>query len=257
MVERFRVARHGGVPWSQAIYQTVELTDHAGRDPERVVGRQLSAALDDLGIDHLIVAGLDPVDSPTERSDCGDGAALGLFEQFIDARAPIVGADANLLLTNAGGNGCGYIGGNTATAPGGNITHDPGRRVMQGRDAWHRNVSAAMHETGHMMGFVHDPHPGWGDNVDGEWHRTPTNSANGVVNLCGRPIPDRLYTPVVNHLYFNDCVAQHIKISVKPPLQQTPEPDEPGDPGDPSGPSAAALVAGGAIAAALLARPSG
>lgn len=226
MVAEIRVARHGGTPWTQTIYQTDALTGANGRIPERVVSRQLSAALDDLAIDHVIRFEFEPFDSPTEDVSCDqETSSLSPFMDFLSGPAPVVALDSNLLLTNAAGGGCAVVNnpdirGNAGVSAGGNIDQDPGVRIMEDTTRWGGNVSAALHEVGHNMGFPHDPHPGWGANVGGRWNRTPTTAANDVENLCGEFIEARAHNAVNNHLYYNDCVAAHMLVEEKEPLEQ-------------------------------------
>lgn len=226
MPEEIRVARHGGTPWAQTIYQTRKLTAANGYIPQRVVARQLSAALDGLGIDHVIRFGFRAFDAPTEDTGCGNDAAIEPWMDFLENEAPVVSMDSNLLITNADGGGCGVVDntevrGNAGVGPGGNIDTDPGAFIEMEASRWGSNVSACLHEVGHNMGFVHDPHPGWADNIGSAWHRTPTNSAAGINNLCGVAIPPRNKSSVVNHLYYNGCVAEHLLIENKKPLDLT------------------------------------
>lgn len=261
MPEVHRVATHGGTPWIQTVYQTQTLTNQNGRAPEDVFVRQLSASLDELGVDHEIHYNFTPVAVSSQVAHCvsgsseadwrapsggavdrgagrvGDppfsdrpsppgvraGHALDDFDVFIDQRAPVIAPDSNILLTAAPGGGCAWTNGNTATAGMGDVTHDPGERVLAGkpleRDPWAGGVHAALHELGHNMGYGHRGGGGlaWNNDVRGYWNRTPTAAAI-YSNACGEAMPARLHDNVSYHLYYHDCVGETMDIEPKPPL---------------------------------------
>lgn len=225
MPEEIAVTRHDRAEWwEQSIYQTTDLYGVNDRTPERIVARQLSHALDQLGINHRIHYGFPPRDSEKfdKRSTCGehDGKRSGYYRwrRWIDQeKIPFVARDSNMLIMETGSGGCGALGGNVCTTPGKYISRDPGEPITAEDSRWAMNISACLHEVGHNMGFEHDPHPGYGYNDDtlGKWFRTPNQNANPVTNLCGEQIERRQYNQIVSVLEYNDCVANHISITNK------------------------------------------
>lgn len=245
-----RVDSYGGVPWEQTIYQTEVLTQTHGRVPEDVVARQVSAGLDDLGVDHVIHYGFDPVPASTEDPGCSSGSpvsspppevdrgnvtisdtgprgpapvgALGEFEQYLGLDGLVATQDSNMLLTDqAGGGGCAHVGGNVCVAGAGSIHTDTGGRIMRGREDIHDSISAAMHEVTHNMGSRHSGgNFGLAWNGDVYWHRTPSAAVFNQIseNACGEDIPGRDRQDFMDELWYPDCVGGAMEVVHKPPL---------------------------------------
>lgn len=266
--KQIRVDDYGGTPWTQTIYQTVELTNQNDRNPENVVARQLTESLRDLGIDHVIDYGFDAVPVDSQNPLCPDEACpttattsglvdFGVGEQewghqpqttafarcdwteYLDTSAPVVAEDSNLLLTNNDGGGCASVGGNYGVAGASGTDSDPGDRIVQGNDDWAIGVTSALHEIGHNMGNGHADHAGYSWNSEQYWHRTPYGPADDPsgqekTNRCGETIPSKQHSETMHMLYFWDCQAQHMSIEPKPPLD--------GGGGGPGGPEASFTV---------------
>lgn len=220
MVEEILVDRFGSDEWLDlAIYVQPTVRFEKGNIPGRVVARQISATYEENGVDHRIKYDFSPAPGEIDgKSVCGDDNPINAFGTWLTQESPYQAADANLLMMDTEGGGCG--GGNTATVPVRNITHDPERVIESGDGDWAQNVSACLHELGHCLGIDHNPHPGlgWNDHDREVWHRTPNNSANGVDNLCGDRIESREYNSKVSHLYFTECSYQHFEYADKPPI---------------------------------------
>lgn len=221
MVVVDRVAENRNTPFELNIYQSEAVTTRNVRFPERSVSRHIIASFEDFNRDIRIVRGFEPVPVLQQQSVCpdpGEPDGIGEWQTNLGSDvAPSVASDSNLLIMDTGGGGCGAIGGNYCTAPGRHITHDPGF-VDIGTGDTIGNIHACMHEVAHNMGYVHNPHPGWGNNISGRWHRTPSVGGNDFENRCGEFIPERQHTPVTHHNYYHDCVFQHMKITDKPLL---------------------------------------
>lgn len=255
-----RVTSYGGRPWIQTIYQSVKLTNAQGKTPETVVARQMSEALDRLGIDHEVHYGFDPVPVSTEQAYCGSSSAvavgdqthidtgrgiigdpplsgdpnptstsaLGEFSTYVNEEAPKAAADSNALLTNVDGGGCAWVGGRSAVAGATHIGTDPGEFVphTEPNNDWGGNVYAAIHEIGHNMGFAHEDNAGmsFNDHENEWWWQSPMGTPD-TVNRCDEQIPPKQYVPIAYLLEYHDCVAQAIEIERKPPLEPNTNPD--------------------------------
>lgn len=235
-MEEFRIARFNNTPVRGTIYSEQSLVDAHGRAPERAAARQLSWTYEEHGqTDHVIAFDLAPVPdvavpggSGCDPQNPGNQALDDWVRYQQGGKAERVEPDFNLLLLNQPHGGCSYPGTKSGVAPAAAITHDPGRVVARGNDAWARNVSATMHEAGRMHGVgtsrIFDIHPGrgWNDDLFQRWHRTPNQNQPGIENACGEPIPERKYDQAVSELWFNPCFYEHWKVVDKPPLEQDP-----------------------------------
>lgn len=246
------VDRNGGIPWTQTIYQTQQLTNENGRAPERVVARQVSSSLDDIGVDHVIHYDFPPVSIATQRPNCslppeahsvdvgdptdgplisdppqdssvdiaGHRSARVEFEEYLFQNEAVEAVDSNLILTTSNDGGCATVGGNTASAGGGGIESDPGELLVRGRDERDRSIHSAMHEIAHNMGNSHEENAGMSWNGPEYWHTTPAaarNSAFDVMeNMCGESVGPRDRQSFIDELYYHDCQAAQMEVVPKP-----------------------------------------
>lgn len=135
--------------------------------------------------------------------------------------------DSNIMLVDAGGGGCGSVGGHQCVAGAdaiGDMAYDPSTSTSTAINQIH-NV---MHEFGHNMGYGHpsydDECPAGGGEAwidgHGRWNRHPCVPGNGCTNRCGFEIEDRSGTTsnvVVFHPTFTDCTADQFKSNMSPP----------------------------------------
>jgi hypothetical protein len=205
------------------VYSSERLHHRNGRVSERVAARFLREALGESAHNVDVRTGYRLVDAPDEEAHCS-GDALGEFDPDPAAK------DANVLLLDDHGGGCGFISGNRCTAPARHIDREvPYRRTGEGD--LYRNVGAVLHEVMHNLGSKHDHDPymegmqhwgaGWNEHNTlwgfrlpwgGRWHRTPCVAGNDTVNACGRRIPDRQYGKTVYHLHYTDCALNNLVV---------------------------------------------
>lgn len=201
------------------IRSTEILREENGAYPEWVAATFLSEALDRAGFNYDITWNYaDAISTPTEQAVCGDGSAFVSWSYKVNNAEVPVAPDSNILLTNAQGGGCGYIGGNVATAPGGPIDHFRAY-YESGRVDYDGAVHAILHEFLHNMGLGHDEdsetagnqYPGTGWNEHGRWHQTPGYGGGTGENACGEMIPEKAFDRIEFHHYFHDCTIELMK----------------------------------------------
>lgn len=205
--------------WEQTIYTTQALYDRNGRAPEEMVAQYVERAFGRLGVKVDVQTGFSPLPDPYDDPRCQENTRTSfnfMNDRKNNGELPFVAKDSNLLLVDTVGGGCAGVGGSTAVA--GAKPIDRVRSMVESSaEKYHRGVHAPLHEIGHNMGFSHSPHPGaaWNDDseIPGKWHRTPTVAENGAENICGEWIPSRRHDATVRHLYYNDCVADHMSIA--------------------------------------------
>lgn len=218
------------------IYQTEKLTDANDRIPEETVKKYLEKAFDRGDLDHDITVGFDPIDTDTEKTVCASDSVIREFGPMVkDEEIESVAKDSNVLITESGGGGCGWVGGNVCVTPGKHITAEI-PHMWSGRGKTHSNIHANLHEVGHNLGAKHDhddqvdgaQHLGMGWNEDppelfgvpldflpyfsGTWHRTPNVAGSGAENECGEMVPDKEYETTVNEQYYADCAIESFEI---------------------------------------------
>jgi hypothetical protein len=205
------------------IRQSKRLAAKNGTIPEEMAAIHIEAALHLVGIGCRIRYGFPEVEPPEEDSSC-DGPTHDWYKEQVrgwDKR----GEDTNLLLVASEGGGCGqWWDEKVATAPA-LFLNERRPWSSEGSDRWHSNIQAILHEMGHTLSAHHDhddeqkgnQYPG-NVRLDHEsqvWRYTPTVfNADGGVNLCGSPQPDREeynhYKKVRLHTY-TDCAGELFK----------------------------------------------
>jgi hypothetical protein len=192
------------------------LDERNGQIPEEMAAVFTSTALSQAGFGYRIRFGFDPVDSPDEVAHCS-GESHDWYETVV-ADWDEAARDANLLLVDADGGGCGQgwpprVG----TVPG---RHLDERREYEseGSDRFHSTVQSILHELGHCLGSHHDHDPenpddqhpgmGWNDHDDRVYRYTPTAFGNDLVNRCGEQVPKREYDTGVRVHEFHDCAVE-------------------------------------------------
>lgn len=203
-----------------SIRQTEALTEANGRSPEQTVAVYLKNALHRANHKYEITFDHEPVSVESQQATCGEGSAFKEWSEIVSNEAvDHLRKDSNVLITNARGGGCGYIGGNVCTTPGAEIRRYRSYQKT-GVGQPYRNIQANLHEVGHNLGAAHDmdddtfgkQHPGMGWNEDGRWHRTPTCAGNGAPNYCGEMVEEREQSldDAVRHLYYHDCFVENV-----------------------------------------------
>ncbi|MFB6371651.1 MAG: M12 family metallo-peptidase, partial [Bradymonadaceae bacterium] len=166
---------------------------------------------------------------PDEKSNCSAGEAPDWWATQIDlGKVATVRKDANVLMLDSDGGGCGAIAGDHGTTPARNI--DEARKWTEvGHDDWHRNMHGTLHEIGHQLGARHDHQEDtkgkqhWGsawiaEDEQGKswWHRTPTVAGNGAPNQCGEPIEKRQRDSEAGakrHQVYGECAADNFIVA--------------------------------------------
>lgn len=229
-----RVARHGGTPWDQSIYTNVELLPSENDETQLTQGQieetsalYISNALDQLGVDHVIHGGFQPVDVTFF-----DG-----WKEMVDNREiPFVAADSNLMLSDFGPADNGTIGGNAAEGAAEAVAEglsEVPRWTQYGGEEWHQKLNQQLAAIGRNMGFPAEPSESPGHQIVCGCLRTRSPLMSGIfpdgpyTNLCGKEVPtipnDCIFSSTAyNHLY-EPCVADHMEIADKPPLNVTVE----------------------------------
>jgi len=205
-----------------AIRSSKELRGENGTIPEEMAVLYLSHSLDKMNFGFTIRYDFEPITPPDNISGCG-GESFDWFREFVSAWGNCA-SDANLLITNADGGGCGISSTpGVCTVPGRNISERT-EYVSEGSDGFHSNIQSILHEFGHCLGAHHDhdktmeglQHPGraWVDN--GEYRYTPTTLGGGTVNKCGERVPEERdeYTKIRVH-EFSNCAEDVFRESLE------------------------------------------
>jgi len=211
------------------IFQTEALTERNGWAPARTIVNTIYGVFN--GTEYNVNATYQPVrvDLDCEEVPHCSSDALPTFSSWV-TNQQYQSKDANLLLMDAGGGGCGYVGGTAATAPARHITEER-EYVTAGEGDFHRNVNAVLHELAHNLGMKPDyddnrpgnQHLGEGWNEHnmfwifrlpwgGRWHKTPCCTGNGVQNICGTTVPNREYGKAVYHHEYTDCALDRLTV---------------------------------------------
>lgn len=216
-----------------ALYSTFALADRRKRVAERTMSHYIVSALEDTAYNYRITYMHPLVEDAGENVSHCRGETFDHWRDLvnndeIERRAN----DANILLCDAPGGGCGAVGGRVATAPARHIEYTmPYQRTGTGRA--HSNIHATLHELAHNLGCWHDhdddrpgkQHCGLGWNqpvtlfgfelpfLGGDWHRTPSVAGNGAPNRCDEYIENRNFSSVVYHQYFHDCALNNFEVA--------------------------------------------
>jgi hypothetical protein len=215
-------------PIKMTIHMSGELIDTNGRIGEKMVALYAARAFEQAGYGYEITYNLLAQQPPDQASNCSAGEAPQWWGNRVRfGEVKVLRKDANILMTNAGGGGCGAIGGLYGTTPGNNINEMREWHPI-GTDDWQRNMHGTLHEIGHQLGARHDHE----DDVDGQqhwgagwnetdengttwWHRTPNTAGNGNPNFCDTYIEKRQTQPnVKRHQTYNECATA--RFDVKP-----------------------------------------
>lgn len=211
-----------GAPFDDAptirvtVRSSVALLARNGRVSERMVALYAARAFEEAGYNFEVVSFLPAESPPDEAAVCGGGEAFSWWQSRVnsDDATLVRRKDANLLILDAAGGGCGAVGGWVGTSAGRHIDEERPWAAM-GSDTWHRNVHGNLHELGHQLGMRHDHEPdvpgaqhrGAGWNEGGFWHRTPSVAGSGAPNHCGDDIEQKNATAIMRHQTYSPCAA--------------------------------------------------
>lgn len=179
---------------------TLHVAQGPGQEPpnaEDVVARYLARALANTGVNARVKWGLPTQPSESEDTSCPQGVdhtvAYDWWEDRYysgDLDDEHTSKDSNLLLTNAGGGGCGATNGGDICVAGCGPTTIPyptqDELVLHDTGAW--SVMNAVHEVGHNLDQGHASGYAIRDASAGEY-RLPPNYTKGGTTYCGEPSP--------------------------------------------------------------------
>jgi len=215
-------------PIEMTLHSSIQVLRTNGRVSERMVARYAARAFEEAGYGYEVVYNLVPEQPPDEKSNCSAGDAPQWWRDRVQLEdVPVLRKDANVLMLDANGGGCGAIAGKYGTTPARNI--DEAREWTEvGHDDWHRNMHGTLHEIGHQLGARHDHvdeqegRQHWGsawiaEDDDGEmwWHRTPNVAGNGAPNFCGDMIEQRqrdTEAGAKRHQVYAECATERFVV---------------------------------------------
>lgn len=202
------------------IYSSRKVIDRNARIGERMVARYAARAFARAGYNYEIVYNLPAQSPPDEVAVCSSGRSFGWWSRKVrDGNIPVRRKDANVLITDAPGGGCGAVGGMAGTTAGRYINEER-PHVWMGEDLWHRNIHGNLHEIGHQLGASHDhdrsrpgnQHIGYAYVRGGKFYRTPNVAGSNGPNWCGTMIDGQRGASIVRMQYFCPCALRHFRI---------------------------------------------
>lgn len=200
-----------------SVRQTAELSAKAKAHPENQLAAYLERAFDRINVPYKVVYDLPPVGDNFPPSDAGKREQLKEWSDRINADAPGIQKDSNILLTNRPGGGMAYSGAKAAIGPGGTLTEDFNMREWVLKDDPRHCIFGCLHElahnvTEHGQSHVHQPGTTRADDSEEAWYRTPASNA-GDTNLCGKWNPERPEGYEKRDcLYLSECFRDHMNI---------------------------------------------